>query len=235
MAKSVTKPAPPEVVVPNISVSITGEPKTGKTTQACSFPGPIKLLSFDLRAKWVVSKMQDKRIDVSNYPLPTVDTLNPTKEQYWAEDFWQQIKKDAYEAIDSGEYKTLVLDPATFLWEIVRSACAEEENRAKLGKARDYGEANIRMRGLFNRAVMGGMNLVAVSYLKDVWVDDKPTGETKLDGWKHILSLSDVLLNTEYRGKKFITTIQRNGFDPSLNFKEFESFTYDDLITLLGV
>ena len=50
--------------VPNILVSISSPPKTGKTYLACTFPKPIKIYSFDQGADIVKKlKFKDDLID----------------------------------------------------------------------------------------------------------------------------------------------------------------------------
>ena len=220
-------------LTPNILVSVSGRPKCGKTHFAMTFPDPIKLFSFDLGAKLVRAKFPDKQIDIVDYPLPVVDSLSG--ENPWAEPFWKQIRDDIYGAIDSGEYQTIAVDPCSVVWDVCRFSCAEESNRAKLGKARDYGEPNARMRGFFLKAALAGVNLVVTSYLKDEYKNDLPTGNQILDGWKHTISLVDLHLTLERVGKKNKATIEDSRFGFSLIGHTFDLPTYDDLAVLLAI
>jgi len=222
-----------EPIIANVLVSISGKPKSGKTHFAMTFPDPIKVFSFDLGAQFVRSKFPDKVIDIVEYPLPVVDTLSG--ETPWAEPFWLQVKKDIYDAIDSCNYQTIVLDPGSVVWDICRFSFAEEQNRNKLGKARDYGEPNARMRGFFLRAATAGINLVATSYLKEEYQEDKPTGKLILDGWKHTIGMVDVHLILERVGKENVATIMdsRYGFD-TIGY-QLKMPNYEDLSILLGL
>jgi len=223
-----------ETITPNILVSVSGKPKSGKTHFTMTFPQPIKLFSFDLGAEYVYkARFPDKKIDIVEYPLPIVDSLDGGHP--WAEDMWKEIQKDIYDSIAGAKYKTIVIDPCSVVWDICRFSFAEEQNRNKLGKARDYGEPNARMRGLFLRAAVSGVNLVATSYLKEEYKEDKPTGNYILDGWKHTIGMVDVHLTIERVEKKSVATVQdtRFGFD-TVGFK-LNNPTYDDLAILLGL
>jgi len=222
-----------EMITPNILVSISGKPKSGKTHFIMTFPPPIKLFSFDLGAKIVRAKFPDKQVDIVEYELPVVDSLSG--ETPWAEPFWLQVREDIYAAIDSGDYKTVAIDPFSVVWDICRFSFAEEGNRNKLGKARDYGEPNARVRGFFLRAALAGVNLVATSYLKDEYKEDKPTGNLILDGWKHTIGMVDIHMTLERVGRKNTATIEDSRFGFELIGHKFDMPTYDDLSILLGL
>uniref|UniRef100_A0A6M3JMT8 Putative ATPase domain containing protein n=1 Tax=viral metagenome TaxID=1070528 RepID=A0A6M3JMT8_9ZZZZ len=222
-----------EQLVPSIMVSTSGRPKSGKTHFAMTFPEPIKVFSFDLGAQLVRAKFSSKQIDVVEYPMPIIDSLS--SDTPWAEPLWQDVKREIYEAIDSCLYKTIVIDPLSVVWDICRFSFAEEQNRSKLGKARDYGEPNARMRGFFLRAATAGVNLVAISYLKDEYKEDKQTGNLILDGWKHSIGMADVHLTIERRGRSNVAIIQDSRFGFETIGYEMVNPTYDDLAILLGL
>ncbi len=217
-------------MIPNISVSVMALPKQGKTHIACSFPDPIALFSFDLGAKFVCNKFADKIIKVYEYPIPIVDTAKP---QPFAEDLYQKVKKDYLEACTSGEFKTIVIDPATVLWEIVRHAYIDELGRKNI-KEVEYAEPNSRMSWFLMQPMVSGINLVILSHLRDRYEGGVSTGEKELDGFKRINNIADVVVLLERRKKQFYSKIVDCRFEPQLSDEEFENFTYADLIAVLG-
>lgn len=228
------------MTAPNIFVSIAGEPKSGKTHLGLTFPEPIVVFSFDLRgAELLLPKFPDKKIEVKQYLPPLVVTAESDEESLA---LWRTIEADFKEATESGEYKTIMYDPATMLWEIIRSAYEYERGKGKLLR-RDYGPANSRMAGMLMQPVATGMNVVSVNYLADVYEGDKATGEKKIDGFRRTEGLADLLLLTQMlttgvgKEKHSIvkTRIEKCRFDRDLNGTELEEATYDDIITLLGV
>lgn len=127
-------------------------------------------------------------------------------------------------------------------------AAAAEENRDKLGRARDYGEVNVQVKSVFTRAALHGVNLVVISYLKDKYVEDKATGDLVLDGWKHTEGAADICLQTrresrpdkDAQGKPIkrnviVTRISDSRFGLDLPGQEFDMLDYDTLMALLGV
>lgn len=236
------------MITPNICVSIVGNPKSGKTHFSLTFPEPIVVYSFDLRGVELIKhKFGDKAIDVKTFLPPITTTKVPDAK---VQELWNKIQADYAETIGSGAYKTVVIDPATMLWEIIRHSFAVEEGKVVVGKPRNYGEPNARMTWIITSPLVSGMNVVVTNYMKDVYKDDMPTGEKALDGFKRTEGLVDVCLLTEMdkrpasaqerkEGRKEISvpkaTIYLCRFDPDLNGLELDRATYDDLIALLGV
>lgn len=217
-------------MIPNIFVSGMAVPKHGKTHFSCSFPAPIALFSFDLGAKFVVTKFPDKKIDVFQYTIPVVDT---TKPQAWELDLYKQVRKDFDAACQSKEYKTIVLDPATVLWEIVRHAYMREKNYENMPDLK-YVEPNARMSYFLMEPLVMGKNLVSLCHLRDEYLNGDRTGNKEMDGFKRTNNIADIVLLLERRKKEFFGTILDCRFDPQLNDVELQNPTYNDLITLLG-
>lgn len=228
------------MTTPNIVFVVEAEPKSGKTHWACTCPEPIFLLSLDLGAKPIVEKFPDKKIVVKEMPMPLFDSLSATDLGF--DKFWREVKQAVYEAVDSGEYKTIVIDTGTALWEIIRYGYNEEEGKAvgASSKARSYGEPNARMYGIITKCQLAGVNLVLLHYITDVYENDQATGKKKLDGWRRTEGLADVVLvNRKERikgktGSTFVTTIKDCRFDHTLDGTDIDMATYDDIITLLG-
>lgn len=229
------------IVVPNLLTSIAGDPKSGKSSLGLTFPEPIIVLSFDLRgAELLLPKFPNKEIEIKKFLPPLIVNAEADKESF---DLWKQIDAEFRRATEGGHYNTIIYDPATMLWEIVRSAYEYERAKGKLLR-RDYGIPNSRMAGMLMQPIAIGMNVVSVNYLGDVYEGNEATGEKKLDGFKRTDGLADFLLLTEMKKnpnktseKKCVvkTTVEKCRFDSNLNGQEIEDATYDDIITLLGV
>lgn len=239
------------MMVPNISASISGAPKSGKTHLALSFPEPIVVFSFDLRgAELLVHKPEfaDKAIDIKTYLPPITTTKVPDA---GVVKLWNKIEQEYRQVTEEGLYKTIIVDPATMLWEIIRHSWAVEEGREVVGKPRNYGEPNARMTWILTSPIVVGMNVVTTQYLKEVYANDQPTGEKTLDGFKRTEGLVDVALLTQRvarpatpeerkdLGMKEVnvikTTITDCRFDLKLNGMELENTNYEELIAMLGV
>lgn len=232
-----------EKLVPNILVSISGLPKSGKTHLAMTFPEPIKVFSFDLGADFVRTKFPDKKIDVQNFVLPIVESGNET----WALPVWERFYAEFKKVAESGEYQTVVLDTASAVESTLRQAILEELQQDKPGKQKlatnEYVARNLRMAAIFARARTLGINLVTIQYLREQWIrrpgSDKadPTGELIIDGWNQTEGQADVNIEMETKVKAgktvMIATIKSNRFDRDFNGKQYEDTTYDEVIAVL--
>ena len=230
-------------MIPNILVSISGLPKTGKTFLSMTFPEPIKVFSFDLGADFVRTKFPDKVIDVQNFNLPIIESESFS----WAlpvwDDFYKQYKRD----VEGGKYQTIVLDTATAVESILRQAILEELQQDKPNKQKlatnEYVARNLRMTALFSRAKVSGVNLATIQYLREQWVrkpgSDKaePTGELIVDGWNQTEGQADINIEMTTKVKAgrtiMLATIKSNRFEREMNGKQFEDTTYEEIIAIL--
>jgi len=231
-------------MIPNILVSISGLPKTGKTYLEMTFPDPIKIYSFDGGADYVRTKFPDKNITIQNYFLPIIESTEDT----WALPIWEEFYKQFKEDVEGGQYQTLGIDTATAVESTLRQAILEEfqndnkPNKKKLA-TNEYVSRNLRMTAMFNRARMCGVNLVTVQYLKEQWLkrpgSDKaePTGELIVDGWNQTEGYADInveMTTKERAGKTvMVSTIKSNRFEREMNGKQFEDTTFDEITALL--
>jgi len=225
-------------IVPSLTVSISGLPKTGKSHLALTWLPPIRIFSFDIGLDPVLAKFPDKAIDVKTYPIPLLDTMKPAK---YAKGIIEAFDKDYKEAVEGGEFQTVVIDTATALYEIQRHCRAEELGVQNIMQWQ-YGEVYARLNGIIFRPRITGVNLVLTHYLREKWIDEKNTGILELDGYKRTEGYVDLVLETRRginkslpKGKQnvIITLIKDNRFDLDLNGLEFEMTTYDELIALI--
>lgn len=232
------------MIQPNIIVSISGIPKTGKTHFALTFPPPIKLYSFDLGADFVRTKFPDKEIEIHNFVLPIVDSTDSV----WAMPIWEEFYAEYKADIEGGGFQTVVIDTASAVEEVLRQSILEEFKQDKPEKqtlaSNEYVARNLRMGTLFSRPRNAGMNLVTIQYLRDEWIKAKnskraePTGNLILDGWNKTEGQADINIemSTNEKGGKtvMVATIKSNRFDRDLNGQSFDDSDYQELTALLG-
>ena len=217
-------------MIPSLCISLVGEPKSGKTHFAMTFPDPICLFSFDIGAKFVRTKFPDKEIDIRTYPIPIIESAHPKP---YAEEFYHQIKEDYTEVTSSGAYKTVVIDTGTALWEIVRHAYTEEKNRKQILRV-EYAEPNARMSWFLMQPMVLGVNVVATHYLKDRYVNDANTGEKVLMGFAQTNGIADIIISLDMPLQEVNGVIVKSRFDRTLNGFKTTDPTYDDIIQLHG-
>ena len=222
-----------------IVTAISGNPKTGKTHLAFTFPGPIAYFEFDIRgAAPVLHKFPDKQIDVYAYPLPIIDSDPP---ELYAFDLTAKFFADYQDVIESGKYQTIVLDTTSMIWRIIGHAEAEALNQKKILKVQYY-RPNLRMNSIFTRGKIAGVNMVAIQYLKDVYRADQPTGEQASDGWTQIEATADVIIWTARKslgkdktGVTFEATIMANRYEPNADGTVLRDTSYGEIYAMLGL
>ena len=153
-------------------------------------------------------------------------------------DLWKAINGDYRKAVESGKYKTIIIDPATIVWDIIKNAYEYERSKGKLLR-RDYGVPNARMLGMLVSPIVSGINLVSVNYIRDVYVGDQTTGEKDIDGFKQTDGICDIIIFCSMVGQKEKSVVKSkivgNRFDRTLNGFEMTDATYQDLLDIIGV
>jgi hypothetical protein len=234
------------MVTPNVIVSISALPKSGKNHLAYTFPDPIKVYCFNGGAEFVKRKFPNKQIDVHNFTLPIVES----ETEQWALPVWDEFYAEYNADVASGKYRTLVLDTSTEVENFCRQATLEElqeeaeaKNKVKRKLAtNEYLARNLRMNAIFARARNAGINLVTLQYLKPEWLKTtgdraEPTGKTAIDGWNQIEAQADINIWMEVQQKAgktiMVSTIKSNRFDRDFFTKTVDDTTYDELMAIL--
>lgn len=233
-------------IIPNIIINIEGQPGTGKTHLALTFPAPILLFSFDIGYRRVMRHFPGLDIDIKEYPIPIIDTMKPKP---FARRFWNQFYGDVSAAngnvpVDDApiggketavevaerkiiheervrlaerKFKTIIVDTGTTLYEIARFARQEELGRPIVPY--EYGEIYARLRSVVMQSFYSGTNFVVVHHLKDRYVDDKNTGELETAGYGGLKAIVDTSLR--------MTTRLGKGEASNVVVSTFEKCGYD--------
>jgi hypothetical protein len=239
-----------------LRINIWGEPKTGKTSFALTFPRPIHYFNFDRPVRELLEKNPDLANDLllSDYFLPP----NATGEQ--GEDLLQQFVDDWQEvcAIQGG---TVVLDTATDLKELVTFVKITQKYEEKLKRAAalakkkkeifdpdsvqiqmsDYGPRNQLMRAILSLPALSNKNAVFVWKAKEMFSGNgQPTGQYTSDMFNDAGYIAQATLATKRLGfgktVTFAKIIEDNAFEPTLNGQDFPDdviASYDDLRSML--
>lgn len=235
-------------MIPNIIVSISGLPKSGKTHLAMTFPEPIKVFSFDGGADYVRTKFPDKAIDIENIKMPLIES---DEDASWAPPIWNDFYKKYKEAVESEQYQTLVIDTASTAHTILNQTVFEwlREDAEDKGKTKkklavnEYHTRNLLMKALFDLPKNKGINLVTTQYLGEKWATPsggkmpEPTGEVKVQGWAQTEAFADINIEMETKTKAgkttMVATIKSTRFDRDMVGKSFDDTSYDDIVALM--
>ena len=158
-------------------VAVEGREKDGKTSFALSAPAPIAIFNLDTGLEGVVEKLADEKEIIQC----EVEYRDATNQNEWTK-MWEQIKKNYYAALKSN-VRTLVMDTASEMWELVRLA--------RFGKLTQvmphhYGPVNTEFRDLIRAIYKTDKNLILLHKLKDEYINDKKTGKFERAGFKDV-------------------------------------------------
>lgn len=158
-----------------IILSISGLEKCGKTHMALTAPGPIALFSTDIGEEGVIGKF----ISEKDIMVMSVDRVDANAAEQAPKEF--ERFKTAYLALLRGdEVRTIVLDTATEIWEILRMA---RFGRITQVMPYQYGPVNAEYRALIREAYSHNKNLILLHKMKAVYVNDKRTEEYERSGF----------------------------------------------------
>ena len=131
---------------------------------------------------------------------------------------------------DQHEYRTLVIDPITTVYDDLLAKC-EQKVGTQFG--RHYGMANTQMKRLINLVTALDMNVIITAHAKAVYGENlRVLGQT-FDGWKRLDYMFDLVLELERRGQKRIAKVVKTRIAAFPDGDEFE-WSYDAIADRYG-
>lgn len=160
--------------VTRLIVAISGLEKQGKTHFALTAPGPIALFNLDVGLEGVSSKFVREGKSVFVYDVGRTQSPNEAKIA------WAELVKAYTSVLANKSIRTVVLDTATEVWEMLRLA-----RFGKLAQVMpfQYGPVNAEYRALLRAAYTSDKNLVLLHKMKVKYVNDKRTGDYERSGF----------------------------------------------------
>ena len=162
-------------VRPRLILSLCGLEKQGKTHFALTAPGPLCFFDLDAGTEGVVSKFSDKDVWVK-----PVLKMAEGDDQDDIEREWDSFSKAYYAAFRIPEIRTIVLDTASEVWELLRLA---RFGRLTQVMPYQYGPVNKEYRQLLRAAEKSDKNLVLLHRMKAEYFNDKRTGRHERAGF----------------------------------------------------
>src|SRR3990167_7718689 len=109
-------------MIPNLVISVSALPKTGKNHFAYTAPDPICVYCFNGGAEFVARKFHDKKIEVVDFCLPIIEDT----EMRWASPVWEQFRARYNADLVKGEFVTYIFDTNTEIENIDQQCVLEE-------------------------------------------------------------------------------------------------------------
>jgi len=156
-------------------LNVEGGEKQGKTHFALTAPGPIALIDMDIGLEGVISKFTKvKKIYVASF-----NYRDATEPKQW-EEMWKRMKQCYMDSLASKNIRTLIVDTATEMWELVRMASFGKLTQVK---PHHYAPVNAEFRDLLRKAYDSNKNLILIHKQKKEYVDEKWTGNMERAGF----------------------------------------------------
>ena len=167
-------------------ISAEGQEGTGKSHLACTAPGPLGYIDFDIGSEGVIEKFKKglegldrKDIYISTHRIPMISKAAKhadaeTKKKLTqsaakvAEPIWEKVVNDYCKALE--RFRTVIVDTGTEMHELIRLA--------RLGKLTEvlpehYGPVNAEFRDLVRLAYEGDANVIFLHKMKEEWLKGK--------------------------------------------------------------
>jgi GTPase SAR1 family protein len=201
-----------------------GAEGVGKTTAAIQFPKPY-LIDTEKGSE------HDQYVDLLNKKGGAV---------FKTCDFDELIVEIKALLTEKHDYKTVIIDPLTTLYDDLLNKSAERLRRTSKEKdatgtefGRHYGEADKKMRHLLNLLLRLDMNVIVTSHAKNLYSDNlKIIGQT-FDCYKKLGYLFDLVFEVQKRGKERVGIVKKTRIKSFDDLEQFP-FNYEEIATRYG-
>ena len=191
----------PEKIVKRFKALFFGEEGVGKSTAAISFPRP-----------YIIDT--EKGIEQDGY-VERIEKVGGVVFQ--TTDFDELLKEVKSLLVEKHEYKTLVIDPLTTLYDdlLDKSATKRKSSKDPEGTAfgAHYRDANAKIKHLLSLLLRLDMNIIVTSHAKKEYSTDMTVIGTTFDCYKKLGYLFDLVLQIQKRGKERVAMVKKSRID----------------------
>ena len=196
----------PEAVTKRLKLFMFGPAGVGKTTAAMQFPNAYII---------------DAERGAENYGKLIEESGSVVYQTNDMADVIQEVKSLL---TVRHEYRTLVIDPITTLYNDLLEKSEEQVGSAH---GRHYGEANKTMKRLANLIMALDMNVVVTAHAKTEYGDNlKKLGYT-FDGWKQLDYWFDLVVELGKRSKKRFAKVVKSRMSEQFPDEDVFEWSYD--------
>lgn len=209
----------PELIEKRFKAFFYGAAKVGKTTAAIQFPKPY-LIDTERGAE------NKKYVDLLKNSGGVI---------FQTSDFDELIKEVNALLTEKHEFKTLIIDPLTTVYndlidkmQIALKKASKDKDSTGSEFGRHYTEANKKMKNLYNLLLRLDMNVIITSHAKDQLGENMVKLGQTFDCYKKLDYLFDLILEVQKRGKERVAIIKGTRLE---GFPEDETiiFNYDEI------
>lgn len=194
----------PEAIQKRLKALFYGSAGVGKTTAAIQFPSPY-LIDTEKGAE------NDQYIKILQKAGGAI---------YQTSDFDELVFEVKALLTEQHDYKTLVIDPLTTLYNDLLDKSAVK-NGTDFGK--HYNEANKRIKHLLNLLLRLDMNVIITSHAKNEYGQNMSVLGQTFDCYKKLDYLFDLVFEIQKRGKERVGIIKKSRIEA---FPDGETFPF---------
>lgn len=204
----------PETIEKRLKALFYGNAGVGKTTAAIHFPKP-----------YLIDTERGSENDQYTKILSAQGGLI-----FQTNDFSEMITEVKSLLTEKHEYKTLIIDPLTTVYNYLLDEAA---TRVGTDFGRHYGDANKHMRHLLNLLTRLDMNVIITSHSKNEYGDNMKVIGTTFDCYKKLDFLFDLVFEVQKRGKERIGIVKKTRIEAFLENDQFP-FNYESIANKYG-
>lgn len=204
----------PSLIEKRLKVLFYGNAGVGKTTAGLSFPKPY-LIDTEKGAN---NDQYVKLLEKSGGVI------------FQTSDFDELFVEVKSLLSEKHEYKTLIIDPLTTLYNDLLDKAAIKVG-TEFGK--HYGEANKSMKKLLNLLLRLDMNVIITSHAKNEYGDNLKVLGTTYDCYKKLDYLFDLVFEIQKRGKDRVGITKKSRIEGFQDGEQFP-FSYESISSKYG-
>jgi hypothetical protein len=204
----------PETIEKRLKALFYGSAGVGKTTAAIQFPKPYLIDTEKGAENDQYTKMLQKSGGVV----------------FQTSDFDELMKEVKALLTEKHEYKTLIIDPLTTLYNDLLDKAALKTG-TEFG--RHYTEANKHIKHLINLLLRLDMNVIITSHSKNEYGDKMNVLGQTFDCYKKLDYLFDLVFEIQKRGKDRVGLVKKSRIESFPDCETFQ-FSYDEMAKRYG-
>jgi RecA/RadA recombinase len=204
----------PEEVEKRLKALFYGEAGSGKTFASIQFPKPYIIDTERGSENTQYIKMLNKKGGAI----------------FQSSDFNEVVAEIIALLSEDHEYKTLIIDPITTIYDNLLDTAAKEVGT---DFGRHYGEANKKMKHIINLLLRLDMNVIITAHSKNQYGKDLAIIGQTFDGYKKLDYLFDLVMQIQRIGGKRIAFVKKSRVETIKEDDNFE-FSYSTLSDLYG-
>lgn len=214
----------PEAIQKRLKALFYGAAGVGKTTAAIQFPKPY-LIDTEKGAE---NEQYTKILQQSGGMV------------FQTSDFDDLLKEVKSLLTEKHEYKTLIIDPLTTLYNdlldrsaMILKAQSKEKDATGTEFGRHYGEANKKMKHLLALLLRLDMNVIITSHAKNEYAGNMTLVGSTFDCYKKLDYLFDLVFEIQKRGSERVGIIKKSRLESFPDGDTFP-FSYEEIANRYG-